>query len=397
MSAARNTQPSPGAKRPLRVLMCFRAPLGGLFRHVGDLTQGLVARGAEVGIICDAASCGPMSDRRLEELAGICALGVHRAPMPRLIGLGDAGALRDLYRLVREFDIDIVHGHGAKGGAYGRVAGRLAGAYTVYTPHGGSLHYSPRSAAGMVFLNLERALRGLADAVIFESRFSQRAYSQKVGTEPRTSRVIPNGLGATEFQPVCAVPGAADVLFIGEMRTLKGPQILLRAIAEIRKTRKIRALLVGSGPDLAQFGQLASDLGIADTVEFRAPMPAREAFALARLLVVPSLAESFPYIVLEAAAAAVPMIATDVGGIPEIFGPSSERLIEAGQAGALAQAICRQLDSPTPQHGASQLRGYVEANFTQTAMVNAVAGAYSALLPSHAQAIAPISAPENAV
>ncbi|MHA1545959.1 MAG: glycosyltransferase [Alphaproteobacteria bacterium] len=376
------------ATRPLRVLMCLRAPLGGLFRHVGDLTKGLVERGAEVGIFCDSASCGPMSDERLAELEKICALGVHRTPMPRVAGLSDATALRDLFGLVRELDVDIVHGHGAKGGAYGRLGGRLAGAATVYTPHGGSLHYSAGSIAGVVFLGLERALRPLSDTLIFESLFSRRAYDKKIGLGHAVSRVVPNGLAPAEFDPVVAGPDAADILYIGEMRTLKGPQILLRAIAEIRKSRKIRADFIGSGPDLDQFRQLSDDLGLGEAIAFHPPMPARQAFARARLLIVPSLAESFPYIVLEAAAAAVPMIATRVGGIPEIFGPQSDNLVEPGQPGALAQAICRQMDAALPFHGASQLRAHVEATFTQSAMVNAIVATYAALRPSRARALA---------
>ena len=304
--------------------------------------------------------------------------------------------MREVYRLAREFDVDIVHGHGAKGGAYGRLSGRLAGAATVYTPHGGSLHYSSSSAAGAVFLGLERVLRHLSDAVIFESRFSQSAYEKKIGAAKAVSRVVPNGLSRHEFDPVVADKDAADVLFIGEMRNLKGPQILLRAIAEIRKSRKIRALFVGSGPDLPLFRQLTDDLGLAEAISFHQPMPARQAFAKCRLLVVPSLAESFPYIVLEAAAAAVPMIATKVGGIPEIFGPQADALVDPGQPGALAQAICRQLDSALPHHGASALRAYVELNFTQSAMVNAVVGTYAALRPSRTSALAPAT-PRNAV
>ena len=81
-------------------------------------------------------------------------------------------------------------------------------------------------------------------------------------------------------------------------------------------------------------------------VAFLPPMPAREAFALARTVVVPSRAESMPYLVLEAAAAGVPLIATDVGGIPEILAGETERLVPPGDAGALAAAMRRALDAP---------------------------------------------------
>ena len=68
-------------------------------------------------------------------------------------------------------------------------------------------------------------------------------------------------------------------------------------------------------------------------------MPTREAFAGARAIVVPSRAESMPYVVLEAIAAGMPIIATRVGGIPEIFGPAADELVAPGDAAALARAI----------------------------------------------------------
>ena len=79
-------------------------------------------------------------------------------------------------------------------------------------------------------------------------------------------------------------------------------------------------MIVGSGPDELKLKRLARKLSLGTRVSFAGPQPVRTAFARARCVVVPSRAESFPYIVLEAAAAQMPLIATDVGGIPEIVG-----------------------------------------------------------------------------
>src|SRR5690606_6962220 len=84
----------------------------------------------------------------------------------------------------------------------------------------------------------------------------------------------------------------------------------------------------------------------AERVDFLDPMPARQAFALARFIVVPSRAEAMPYIVLEALAAGMPMIATSVGGIPEIFGVDSTALVHP-LASELADKMSAALCDPT--------------------------------------------------
>jgi glycosyltransferase involved in cell wall biosynthesis len=95
-------------------------------------------------------------------------------------------------------------------------------------------------------------------------------------------------------------------------------------------------------------------------------------------MVVPSRMESFPYVVLEAAAAGMPLVATNVGGIPEIFGPDANRLVPPDQPAALAGAIRRaQADVIARETSLkASLRARVHENFTVDAMVEAVIGAY---------------------
>ena len=137
-------------------------------------------------------------------------------------------------------------------------------------------------------------------------------------------------------------------------------------------------MLVGSGPDEAQLTTQARDRGLADQITFPGPMPAREAFALGRLLIVPSRAESLPYVVLEAAGGRVPMIATNVGGIPEIFGPYADRLIPCDNPHALAQAMMRELGrSPSELSAQAELLGsFVQGRFSIAHMTDAVLAGY---------------------
>ena len=111
--------------------------------------------------------------------------------------------------------------------------------------------------------------------------------------------------------------------------------------------------------------RLARKLSLGARVSFAGPLPARTAFARARCVVVPSRAESFPYIVLEAAAAHMPLIVTNVGGIPEIMGNIDMPLIPAGDVGALAAQLRTFLASPQPfLERAVALQRHVAARFT---------------------------------
>ena len=142
--------------RPLRILHVLRAPVGGLFRHVADLTEAQAARGHAVGLVLDSTTGGAEAERMLQSLASAAKLGIRRVPMSRHLGLSDFNAVRFVAASARESKADIVHGHGAKGGAYARLA--RGDALRVYTPHGGSLHYAAASPLGLLYLNLERRL-----------------------------------------------------------------------------------------------------------------------------------------------------------------------------------------------------------------------------------------------
>jgi glycosyltransferase involved in cell wall biosynthesis len=354
----------------LRIIHCFRAPVGGLFRHVLDLSGEQAARGHDVGYIIDSTVADPLTEGRLAKAAEHLRLGITRLPMGRLPGPRDLVASRAVRDAARSLRADVLHGHGAKGGAFARLAARDLRAdgrnvATFYTPHGGSLHYPLASPQGLVYTAIERVLARYTDGLIFESAFIRRVYDSRVGAGGVAARVVPNALQPGDFIPHQPNPDAADFLFIGELRQLKGVDVLLRALAEIAARFPVRAVIVGAGPDAAAFSGLAEDLKIGNLVEFPGALPARTAFPLGRCLVVPSRAESMPYIVLEAAAAGMPMLATDVGGIPEIVNGTDTPLLPAGDVGALAQAMQAFLDAPEAAKArATRLQAAVAERFT---------------------------------
>jgi glycosyltransferase involved in cell wall biosynthesis len=362
---------------PLKILHVLRSPVGGLFRHVVDLARGQAARGHQVGIVADASTGGERAEAAFAALSRHLALGLTRVPMSRHIGVSDVAAQRHVAVRAQETRADVLHGHGAKGGAYARLT--AGDAIRVYTPHGGSLHYNRASPVGLMYLTLEQVLMARTELFLFESRYGRDAFTRKIGAPRSLVRVVHNGVTADEFTPVIAQADATDIVFIGELRMLKGVDVLLDALARLaRDGRSVSATIVGDGPDAAQFGAQAERLGLASSVRFPGAMPARAAFPLGRLMVAPSRAESLPYIILETAAAAVPLITTDVGGIPEVFGPQAARLVPPGDPEALAKALRAALADPAALRNETlTLRARVQAEFSADAMTAGVLAAYS--------------------
>ena len=170
---------------------------------------------------------------------------------------------------------------------------------------------------------------------------------------------------------------------MGEFRPVKGIDVLIDAIAQLhRGGRIVTATLVGDGPERDALRAQVERLGLAISSTFRPAMPAREAQALGRVMVIPSRAESLPYVVLEAAAAGMPLITTKVGGIPEIYGPLTDTLVPRRRRWS-AGANDRAHASTTrmqPQTLARRLQERVASSFSVDTMVDGVLSAYETAL-----------------
>lgn len=379
---------------PLKILHVFRAPLGGLFRHVLDLARGQIARGHAVGIFCDSTTGGVRADQVFAELGPQLSLGVTRVPMSRYPSLTDMRAQLSAASTRKQIGPQIVHAHGSKGGVYARLPALLSPGrsyVTAYTPHGGSFNYKPGSAEHRIYMTIERLLEPATDMFLFESAFIAGRFEAHVGHKPRTDhRIVLNGISDAEFEPIDHADAQFDLAYLGELRSAKGVDTLIEALALLKKRDGLtpRILIVGSGPDEALLRQMTVDKGVATQCVFEPPGPIRAVLAKAHVMVIPSRAESLPYVILEAAAAAQPLIATDVGGIKEIYGPRhAGRLIAPDEPTLLADTIRKTLATPAEERlaEATDLAAHVRADFRLDAMVDGVLDAYRAALARRAR------------
>lgn len=367
----------------MRIIHCLRAPVGGLFRHVLDLAEEQSRRGHDVGLLADSTTGDRLTAEKLAALKPLLKLGIARVPMSRQPGIGDIAATLAVYRHVKPLDIDVLHGHGAKGGVYARLAAKRLSSHgkhvrSFYTPHGGSLNFKPNSLESRVLLTIERGLETVTDGLIFESAYAADVYARRVSKSGSPRRVVPNGLKLSDFAIAEPAADASDLLFIGELRAIKGVDLLINALARLKSERPVSVTIVGSGPEDAKLRAQAKALNIEEQVRFAGAMPARQAFTLGRAMVVPSRAESLPYVVLEATAAEIPLIATNVGGIPEIVSGTDTELIPSDDVDKLVAALRSILQQPElAKERAQRLRSNVRGKFTVDAMTTAVLDFYA--------------------
>ncbi|WP_439925093.1 glycosyltransferase family 4 protein [Nitrobacter sp. JJSN] len=364
--------------QPLRILHAVRAPVGGIIRHILDVANGQAARGHLVGIVADSLTGGERADAAFAEIAPRLKLGVHRIPIRREPHPTDLFAWMRFAALIRKSKPDILHGHGAKAGAFVRLKGSSKDTIRVYTPHGGSLHYPLTTMKGAFYSRLERALMNRTDLFLFESAFARNTYQRIVGTPAGYVKCVFNGVTADEFDPVTLADDATDLVYVGEFRHIKGADLLIDAVARLRADgRPVTLTLAGDGEETTALKTQIERLDLGDAVRFIGHVKARYGFSKGRLLVVPSRGDSMPYVVIEAAAAGIPMIAANVGGIPEIFDSHTDALFAPGIVGAMADAIETALDDPAAAATrAKSLRERIFLHFSQKAMVEGVMAGY---------------------
>ena len=231
---------------------------------------------------------------------------------------------------------------------------------------------------GALYSRLERALMNRTDLFLFESAFARDTYQRTIGMPTGLVRCVFNGVTADEFDPVVKAADATDIVYVGEFRHIKGADLLVDAVARLRGDGKpVTLTLAGDGEEIEGAQGADPRLGLGEAVRFIGHVKARYGFSKGSLLVVPSRGDSMPYVVIEAAAAGIPMVAANVGGIPEIFGSHTDALFAPNIAGAMADAIEAALEDPAARAArAKTLRERIFLHFSQKAMVEGVLAGY---------------------
>ena len=383
------TTPAP---RVLRIIA--RLNVGGPARHVVILDEGLRARGFGTLLAHGDVGAGEASMESLARDAGI--------PTRRIAGLGrtvrpldDVRAFAALVGLVFSYRPDVVHTHTAKAGSLGRVAAwlynltrpRRRRCLVVHTFHGHVLHgyFSPSRSA--IVRGIERGLARLTDAVLVLSPRLQQEIAVSYRVAPaRKVHVVPLGLQLESLLSLerAEAPAAGDreVVFgyVGRLVPVKNLPMLLEAFSRVRaRVPCARLVLVGDGELADSLRETAGRLGIADWVAFTGwRSDLREVYAGVDAVVLTSVNEGTPVAAIEAMAAGLPVVATAVGGVPDVITDGENGLlVPSGDVVGMAAAMERlAVDAAVRHRLGRSARRTVEGRYSASRLVSDVEGLY---------------------
>ena len=350
---------------PIRVLrLVARLNMGGPALHVAYLTRGLEERGYRTTLAAGSLAHGESSMSFVAD-----ELGVDVVPIPQLhrdiSPLYDTQSVLRLVRLIRRLRPHILHTHTAKAGAIGRFAALAAGdarpPIIVHTFHGHVLrgYFDPLRTAS--FREIERQLARRSTRLIAVSP-EVRDDLVEIGVAPREkfsvirlgidldSRITSTRESREELRSLFGIPPDRFVIgWIGRMTAIKRLEDVLLAVRDLR-ARGVDATLclVGDGPDREDIERRAHELGIARhilSVGYQRDVAPYYAFLDALLL--PSANEGTPVVAIESLAARKPVVATRVGGVPDVVVDGTDGfLVPVGDVNGMVDALERLAHDP---------------------------------------------------
>jgi glycosyltransferase involved in cell wall biosynthesis len=286
--------------------------------------------------------------RRGCRVVDIPALGREVAP------LADLTALAELVRLIRRERPAIVHTHTSKAGFIGRLAAVIARVPAViHQPHGHIFYgyFSPRRTA--VFTRLERWAARWTDRIItLTDRGTDEHLARDIGCAEQYV-AVPSGVPTDELRAAAPPRGGARarlgldpdafvVVGLGRLVPIKGFDLLARALpAVVAQIPSARVLLVGDGAERAYLGAIASSMGVTERLQMTGETEDMTSYlAAADVVAVPSRNEGMGRVIVEAMALGLPVVATAVGGIPDVVTDGEcGRLVEPEDVDALGAAL----------------------------------------------------------
>lgn len=313
------------------IYVITQGELGGAQRYVHDLATNLDKTQYDVLVMAGAEK--PDLKIKLERAGIPCALVKNL--VRKLHPLKDLLAIFELQKAFRELEPNIIHLNSGKAGFLGSIAAGLAGQRNkvIFTAHGFSFLEPNPWWLRTLYLWAEKIAKPFRQKIICVSEYDrQQALKQKIGAEKQLI-TIHNGIDTEKFQILRGqlqinskfkIPNTKLVSTIAHLYPTKGLKYLIEAAKIVTaKFPAVSFVVIGEGQEKTKLESRIKNYGLGEKFFLLGAIPnASQYLTEFDIFVLPSIKEGFPYTILEAMAAGLPIVATNVGGIPEMITPS---------------------------------------------------------------------------
>jgi glycosyltransferase involved in cell wall biosynthesis len=358
--------------------MYYTPEVGGLESHVAGLAESLARRGHAVRVVTSRSRAGLPAK---EEMRGVA---VRRSWLPARSPLGwgafaaaSIGPTRFMGRWA-----DLIHAESFASVLPAGIAARAAGIPWLASFH--TSHFLRLARSAFWAPVLARLVRWPDRALAASGEIAEVAMGLAPGTrvEPLT-----NGVDTDRFRPRAGGQGgvaAPSVVVPRRLFEKNGVEYLVRALPEVRaRVPNVSVAVVGDGPERPRLEALAAELGVGPSIRFLGSRPhdaMPELLQAAQVAVFPSLMEATSVAALESMACGLPVVATNVGGLPEIIDDEVGRLVPPANPHALAEGMIRLLTDPERDEKGRRARERVVARWSNERLVDRHLEIYAELL-----------------
>ncbi|MFA6446662.1 MAG: glycosyltransferase [Patescibacteria group bacterium] len=359
----------PSSESPLVLQVLPTFLMGGAEIVAMNLSEKLPELGFET-MMLSLVSGGALESR-------IKSKGINYIKLERVPGYGRIKIFFELINILKNLKPQIVHTHLFASDTWGRLAAKFAGAERVITTeHNVFCDYGTLGRVSLILLS------GFSDAYVAVSNQVKIHMARDYWIKKEKIKVIYNGIDLSKIKKRSASPfhDVPRVLFVGRLEEQKNPILLLRALANIKRPWKLD--IAGSGSLRPALEGLVAQLSLEARVRFLGNVSTADLYAEYDVFVFPSLWEGLGLAVIEAAVAGLPIVASDIGPLKELFDQDEVLFVKPNSEEDLQQALAEVLNKPMYFVAKANATAMKEKwnEFSEEKMAQAYAGLYRKML-----------------
>lgn len=367
--------------KKIKVLQILGDPVGGIRKHVHDIIMNLnkdfdfyyiSSNNVDLSFSDEIKCLDPLINSRKQ-------LNISKEP-----SISDLKNLFVVYLFVKRNKISVIHGHGAKGGLYARIVGRLCGCKVIYTPHGGAAHDMFTPFKDKIYKTVEKVLYYSTDVFLFESHYTKKSFLNRIGRKGTIKSVVNfNGIDLSSYFPVQNYSNRpfVSIGFFGMLRKEKGVLFSLEVIARLIESNKnIRYHVFGAGLLMSQVKTKIVDLKIENFVilhgETDTPYTHMQKMDI---IFMPSMFESFGYVAVESMIFEKSLVFSSAGALPDTCEFNKEYMFESGSVDDAAEKLASAINTFDTDESKKRLKAVAEvasSKYSIDGMINTIRNVY---------------------